>query len=139
MQNHSRSLVPQFLEEHGWDQCDRDRDAKQDYDDPDEPYLRRVIVAREFEILVLAVALRVFLTAHSITFRFRFLDAGHSDFCIIPSSGALYDNFCLFDLLLLRYNECKYHSHNEKENEYEFTYSTFIITSERQITWRALQ
>ena len=67
MQNHSRSLVPQFLEEHRWDQCDRDRDAKQDYDDPDEPYLRRGIVAREFEILVLAVALRVFLTAHSIT------------------------------------------------------------------------
>ena len=72
MQNHSRSLDPQFLEEHGWDQCDRDRDAKQDYDDSDEPYLRRGIVAREFEILVLAVALRVFLTAHSITFRFSF-------------------------------------------------------------------
>ena len=70
MQNHSRSLVPQFLEKHGWDQCDRDRDAKQDYDDPDEPYLRRGIVTRKFKILVLAVVLRVFLTAHSITFRF---------------------------------------------------------------------
>lgn len=72
MQNHSRTLVSQFLEEHGWDQCDRDRDAKQDYDDSDEPYLRRGIVARELKILILIVVLRVFLTAHSITFRFSF-------------------------------------------------------------------
>ena len=72
MQNHSRTLVSQFLEEHGWDQCDRDRDAKQDYDDSDEPYLRRGIVAREPKILFLIVVLRVFLTAHSITFRFSF-------------------------------------------------------------------
>ena len=72
MQNHSRTLVSQFLEEHGWDQCDRDRDAKQDYDDSDEPYLRRGIVARELKNLILIVVLRVFLTAHSITFRFSF-------------------------------------------------------------------
>ena len=72
MQNHSRTLVSQFLEEHGWNQCDRDRDAKQDYDDSDEPYLRRGIVARELKTLILIVVLRVFLTAHSITFRFSF-------------------------------------------------------------------
>ena len=72
MQNHSRTLDPQFLEEHRWDQCDRDRDAKQDYDDSDEPDFRRGIVAREFKTLILIVVLRVFLTAHSITFRYSF-------------------------------------------------------------------
>lgn len=68
MQKHSRSSDPQYLEEYGWNQCDRHGNAKQSHDDPDEPDLRRGIVARELKILILVVVFRVSLAAHSIPF-----------------------------------------------------------------------
>jgi len=53
----------QNLKEHGRDQRDRYRNAKQEHDDPDCPDFHRGVVALEFTLLGL-VRLRVFFAAH---------------------------------------------------------------------------